>query len=782
LTVSASIRSLHRRRARVDPLKTPTRGRRGAPAGGLPTKKALADFVRSADGPVDRREIARAFGVKGEDRAVLRRMLKELEAEKSIDRPRGKRYEGLSDGLPPVGVADIVRIDDEGDLVLEPANWKGDQAPPKIVLPAAGADRVKPALGAGDRVLARFREDPSEPGVFTADVIKRIGRGGDRMLGVFSKTRFGGLVDPVDKRVRGSFEVQRGDEGEAADGDLVWIETKNQRGYGPRKARVRAVAGSMDDRGAFSLVALANHGVPTGFSPEEEREAETAEPPGLDGRVDLRDTPLVTIDPADAKDHDDAIFAAHDADPGNKGGFRAIVAIADVSWFVRPGSALDKGALNKGNSTYLPDRVEPMLPERLSNDLCSLKEGVDRPCLALEMRFDRSGRKISHNFMRAMMKSAAGLSYEEAQAARDGSPSKRAAALMDTVITPLFDLYEVLLEARAKRSPLDLDLPERKLVLDDDLNVMSVAIRERFDAHKLVEELMIQANVSAAEALEEKRMRLIYRVHDAPDPEKLEAARAYLESIGYALAKGQVIRPGSFNRILEAAAQRGEADIVSEALLRAQSQAVYDTENIGHFGLNLQRYAHFTSPIRRYADLTVHRALVSACRLGPGGQTEEERSELKKSAEAISNYERRSMAAEREATDRFLAAYLEPRIGEEFAGRITGVVRVGVFVRLEETGADGFCPAKALGFEYFRHDEERRAMIGETSGAGYRLGQQVRVRLEEATPLTGGLRLTMLSDPEPVPKGPSGSKPTRKGSRKAPSKAGRPPRDKNRKR
>ena len=690
--------------------------------------------------------------MKGPDRADLRRMLRALEDDGVIDRGAGgKRYSASDEDLPPVTVIDAVGLDDEGDLLCAPASWKGESAPPPITLSSAEAGCEKPAIGVGDRILARLAPDPTTQGAFRAKVLKRLGKGGDRVLGVFTKTRYGGIVEPVDKKARGSLQVERGDERAAEDGDLVWVETKNQRGYGPKKARVREIAGSIDDPGAFSLIAMAAHGVPQGFGADEIREADAAELPDLRGRVDLRETPLVTIDPADARDHDDAIHAEEDRDPKNAGGWKAIVAIADVSWFVRPGSALDRGAATRGNSTYMPDRVSPMLPERLSNDLCSLKEGVERPCLAVEMRFSKSGRKIDHRFLRAIMKSAAGLSYEEAQAARNGEPSERAKPLLATVINPLFDLYAALVKAREGRQPLDLDLPERKIELSDKGEIERIAVRERFDAHRLVEELMIQANVAAAETLEERRMRLIYRVHDQPDPEKLEAVGAYLETLGYELAKGQVIRPETFNRILKMAAARGESDIVAESLLRAQRQAVYDTENIGHFGLNLRRYAHFTSPIRRYADLTVHRALVSACKLGDGGQSEDERRDLQKTAEAISTFERRSMAAEREATDRYLAAYLEPRMGAEFTGRITGVVRVGVFVRLDETGADGFCPAKALGFEYFRHDEERVAMVGDSSGLGYRLGQSVRVRLEEATPITGGLRLTMLSDPEPVP-------------------------------
>ncbi|MEL6365251.1 MAG: ribonuclease R [Pseudomonadota bacterium] len=749
---------------------------------GLPTRKALLDFIQKADGVVDRREIARAFGVKGPERADLRRMLQSLEDDGTVERGAGgKRYSAQTEELPSVAVVDIMAVDDEGDLVCSPATWKAESAPPPVTLSAREAGKAKPAVGVGDRVLVRLKPDREKKGGFYAVVLKRIGKGGERVLGVFSKTRFGGVVEPVSKKIRGTFSVQRGDDAGAEDGDLVWIETKNQRGYGPKKARVREIAGSADDKGAFSLMAMANHGVPQGFTAEELAAADAAELPGPEGREDLRATLLVTIDPADARDHDDAIFAEPDRDPKNKGGWRAIVAIADVSWFVRGGDALDRGAAHRGNSTYLPDRVAPMLPERLSNDLCSLKEGVDRPCLAVEMRFSKAGQKIGHRFLRGVMRSAAGLSYEEAQAARNGEPSKRAKPLLPTVIAPLFDLYEALASARDKRQPLDLDLPERKLILNADKEVERIVRRERLDAHRLVEELMIQANVAAAETLEERRMRLIYRVHDQPDPEKLDAVGQYLETLGYQLAKGQVVRPETFNRILAKARAKGEADIIAEALLRAQRQAIYDTENLGHFGLNLRRYAHFTSPIRRYADLTVHRALVSACKLGLGGQTDEEKKALQSTAEAISNYERRSMAAEREATDRYLAAYLEPRTGAEFSGRITGVTRAGVFVRLDETGADGFCPAKALGFEYFRFDEERVAMVGDASGLGYRLGQTVKVRLEEATPITGGLRVSMLSDPEPVPdarrpKEKRGKAPQRRSRSEADAKPKRGPR------
>ncbi|MEM8988193.1 MAG: VacB/RNase II family 3'-5' exoribonuclease, partial [Pseudomonadota bacterium] len=439
------------------------------------------------------------------------------------------------------------------------------------------------------------------------------------------------------------------------------------------------------------------------------------------------------------------------ADPKNKGGWRIIVAIADVAYYVPPGSALDKGAAARGNSVYLPDRVVPMLPERLSNGLCSLREGEDRPCLAVEMIFNKSGRKRGHKFLRAIMRSAVKLSYEEAQTAFDGAPCATAAPFAKDVLAPLYSAYKALVKAREARSPLDLDMPERRIVFKDG-KVDGVKLRDRFDAHRLIEECMIQANVAAAETLEAARLPFIYRVHDEPDPEKLEAARDYLQSIGYPFAKGQVVTAKTFNEILAKAKERDESELAGLVVLRSQCQAVYTTDNAGHFGLNLRRYAHFTSPIRRYADLTVHRALIKACKLGSDGAKDIDAEALEETAQTISNFERRAMAAERDSVDRFMAAWLQDRVGAEFDARIAGVTRFGVFVRLEETGADGLIPIRTLGTEYYRHEEAVHALVGETTGRAYRLGQKVRVRLEEATPVAGGLVFDMLSPPGPAPK------------------------------
>ena len=705
----------------------------------FPSRDEVAKFLREADGEVSRRDLARAFRVTGDDRTRLRSLIKEMEAEGGLRRTAAKRVT-IADALPPVLAIDIMSVDGDGDLSCLPASWEGETEPPMIRIALREAQKAKPPPGVGDRVLARLK--PAGDAGYEAKIIKQIGAGAHRFLAVFRKTKFGGVAEPVERRARNTFTIGRDDTKEAKEGDLVWVEAAPARDGRTGRARVRDFAGHVDDQNAFSLIALAGHGIPVDLPADVVAEAERAQPPGIEGRVDLRSLPLLTIDPEDAKDHDDAVHAAPDDDPANSGGHKIVVAIADISWFVRWGSRLDKEAQRRGNSVYLPDRVVPMLPERLSNDLCSLRDNVDRPCIAVEMIIDADGRKRRHRFMRALMRSSAKLSYGEAQQII-GDPTKNG-PIADAVRN-LYAAFQTRWKERSKRAPLDLDLPERKIILNPDGSVARIIKRERYDAHRLIEEFMILANVSAAETLEQKKTTQIYRVHDTPDPEKLESARNYLEDLDYSLAKGAV-RPSQFNQILKIAAERGQQEMISDVVLRSQRQAIYSTENVGHFGLNLGRYSHFTSPIRRYADLAIHRALVAACGLGEGGQTSDEAKQLSKIAETISDMERRAVAVEREANDRYLAGYLEDRIGEEFQGRIRGVTRFGLFVMLDETGADGFVPARTLGAERYEFIEQKHALVGARTGGVFRLGQSVRVRLAEAAPLRGGLIFEMISD------------------------------------
>ena len=713
---------------------------------GVPDREALARFVREA-GETDIGAVARHFGLKGQDRRAIRLMLKELQAEGVLGR-RGRKGFAQAGALPPVGVADVVERNTDGDLFVR-LKLAGDDAP-LVRLAPSRQEAQAGAPGLGDRLLVRFER--LESGELEARMIKQLGQSAHRVLGVVRKSRREARIEPVDRRSKESLVLSPLDAGEVSDGDLVLAQISSGGGqrYGPKPGKVLEVVGREDDPRAASLIAIHTHGIPVGFSDAAEAEALAAKAPTLKGRTDIRDIPLVTIDPPDARDHDDAVYAEPDTDPKNEGGWVVWVAIADVAAYVRPGSALDREARDKGNSVYFPDRVEPMLPHALSSNLCSLRQGENRACLAVRMVFDRSGRKAGHKFVRGLMRSAAKLSYDQAQAAIDGSPDDQTGPLMDRVLRPLWEAYACLKKGRDARSPLEITSTERRIVFGEDGRIASITPRASLEAHKLIEEMMIQANVAAAETLEQRRSPLIYRVHDTPSMEKVQALADFLATIGIDWSKGEAPRTDRFNRLLEQTRGGPHAEIVNEVVLRSQMQAYYSPENIGHFGLNLARYAHFTSPIRRYADLIVHRALITALDLGEDGLTAQDIVKIGETAEMITAAERRAMAAERDATDRYVAAFLSERQGAEFDGRITGVTRFGLFIRLAEVGADGLAPISSLGQEYFVHDERTHALIGERTGRRWRLGAMVRVRLEEATPLTGGLRFSVLSEPEPA--------------------------------
>ncbi len=658
------------------------------------------------------------------------------------DRP-ARRVDGE---LPPVLVAEVVERDADGDLFVRPANY--DDAPLMRLAPDREESRGG-APGLGDRALVRLEK--LESGEVQAKLIKTLGASVHRILGVVRKAKGEARIEPVDRRVKDQLILLTADAKDVREGDLVLVQPvggQNRR-FGPKPAKVLETVGREDEPRAASLIAIHSHSIPTGFSEAAEAEAEAAKPPTLKGREDLRAIPLVTIDPEDARDHDDAVYAQADDDKANPGGWIVWVAIADVAAYVRAGSALDREAWTKANSVYFPDRVEPMLPERLSAGLCSLREGEERASMAVRMVFGADGRKRGHRFVRGLMRSAAKLSYGEAQAAIDGAPGDKTGPLLEPVLKPLWAAYRTVCKAREARSPLDIDSPERRIVMDRGGEVVSIDKRERFDAHRLIEEFMIQANVCAAETLEQKKSPLIYRIHDAPSQEKLFNLGDFLSTIGLTWNKGEPPRTDRFNRLLGETREGPHAEVVNEVVLRTQMQAQYSPDNIGHFGLNLDRYAHFTSPIRRYADLIVHRALIRALKLGDDGLTDTEIARLEHTADHITAAERAAMAAERDATDRYVAAFLKDRVGAEFTGRITGVTRFGLFIRLSETGADGLVPVSSLGGEYFIHDDRAHALVGERTGRRFRLGARVEVRLKEATPITGGLLFEMLSEAEP---------------------------------
>ncbi|MGH6761503.1 MAG: ribonuclease R [Phyllobacterium sp.] len=717
----------------------------------LPTRDDILKFINDNPDLAGKRDIAKAFNLKGDARIFLKEILREL-ADEGLVEKRKKRL-ATPGRLPSMAVLDIFGRDSDGGLLAKPAEWDehhGETAP--TVLIRSSRDQKGPTAGIGDRVLARIFPSKEEEGpAYTARVVKRIEKRRNTVLGVLRRTDSGEWrLEPVERR-QAELVVAPDQLGDAKQNDLVEVEVSKIGRYGLSQASVKQVVGSLESEKALSMIAIHEHEIPHDFPESVLEEAADAKPATIAHREDWRDVPLITIDPADAKDHDDAVYAEPDTSESNVGGHIAIVAIADVASYVMPGSTLDREALKRGNSVYFPDRVVPMLPERISNDLCSLKELVDRPALAVRMVFAPDGRKISHSFHRIMMRSKARLAYTQAQAAIDGAPDEKTTPILHTILKPLWAAYAALKRGRDSREPLELDLPERKILLTPDGKVDKVIIPPRLDAHKLIEEFMIQANVAAAETLERKRQRLIFRIHDGPSMAKQESLREFLRSVNISLSRGAQLRPSQFNNILKQVEGSDYQELVNQVVLRSQSQAEYSPENIGHFGLNLQRYAHFTSPIRRYADLMVHRALIGSLGLGAGGLTPDEEARLEEISALISSTERRAMTAERDTVDRLIAHHLASQIDAIFEGRISGVTNSGLFVALTTYGADGFIPISTLGNEYYIFDEANRTISGERTGKGWRLGDIVEVRLVEALPVAGALRFEMLTDAHSVP-------------------------------
>lgn len=725
---------------------------------GLPTRQQILDFIASSDKPVGKREIAKAFALSAQDKIALKALLKDMTDEGLIDLTPGRAFHRMG-GVPRVTVLRVTDV--EGDTVWAvPERWEAEGVPvPRLRVVERG--RKQSALGPGDRILARTEEAGSG---LLAHPMKKLARGEEQVLGVLHEEGGRLFLQGVEKKDRREFPVI--DRGDAEPGDLVLAE---KTGRPPRIAvKVVERLGDPFAPRSFSMIAIHKHGLPNVFSPELEEEAARVAAQKLgDDREDLRHIPIVAIDPADARDHDDAVWATPDDDPANEGGFRAIVAIADVSFYVRPGSLLDKEARKRGNSVYFPDRVVPMLPETLSADVCSLKQGVDRAALVCHLRIGKDGELKDWRFTRAIVRIAANIAYEEAQAAVDAattqsSPQRKLGpsadseaveaedpdtgwdnALTEKTLLPLWDCWRALYAAREKRAPLDLDLPERRIVLDEKGRILSVAPRERLDAHKLIEDFMIAANVAAAKALERKKAPVMYRIHEPPSREKLVALKDYLKTFDIAFALGQVVQPRTFNHILGLLREHEAREEIMQQVLRTQTQAYYGPQNAGHFGLALGSYGHFTSPIRRYADLIVHRSLVSAYKLGPGELSGEDAAAMDRVGEMISMLERRAMEAERETVDRYVAAYLAAHVGEVMDARITGVTNFGFFATVDGVGGDGLVPARDLGREYFRFDEASQRLVGEETGESFAMGQRLELRLVEANPVSGALRFEL---------------------------------------
>ena len=713
----------------------------------LPTKKQIQDWIKDNPKKSSKREIAKAFGIKGSMRVELKKVLKELTLSGEID--KNKKSFKNPNQLSSVCILQMMASTSDGDLFARPVDWKGDEPEPIVLMVFRASD---PALAYGDRVLAKVSIVQDEQYQYEGRIIRVLKKTPKNTLGIFKETAEGGRILPIEKSGR-EWSVKLSDALDAKDGELVEAEQiKGKRASGLYAARVINIVGDPSGPKAVSLIAIHQHGIPHQFPEDVLNESENSNFSVDAKREDLTKIPFVTIDPSDARDHDDAVYSHPDKDPSNIGGHVLWVAIADVAHFVKPGSALDKEARKRGNSTYFADRVVPMLPDRLSGDLCSIHEGIERPCLAVCITIDKSGKKLKQTFHRANIKSVASLNYEEVQKSVEGTVNEKVKPHFENVIKPLYECYFCLKKSKDCRQPLDLDLPERKVELFKNGRVKAVVLKERFDSHRLIEEFMILANVAAAEELSKARSEFLYRVHEEPTPEKLNALREVAQSAGFNLAKGQVLQTSHLNDLLTKSKQSDLSELISMTTLRSMSQAYYSRENFGHFGLALKKYAHFTSPIRRYSDLITHRALISSLGLGCDGLKEMDSEKLEGTAKHISDTERRSMVAERDTTDRYLASYLSEKVGNEFEGKISGVAKFGFFVRLNESGAEGIVPVRTLGTDFYYYDDRTNTLRGSETGLIIGLGQRATVRLKEVDPIAGGIAFDALNiDGEKIP-------------------------------
>ena len=705
------------------------------------SSEQLLQYLRDINAPMSKKDMAKAFDLKGSERIMLKDAIRDLMDGGKIKKTAQKTYAlAESDDLPAVAVFRVVKLSLDGEVYATPMSNQDleDKLPEPILIELRGS---KKTCAEGDRILVKLKTHGD--GTVTGNMMHNLGEVVTKTIaGRAIQTKKGWIIEPVNKSDREVYTLLDPTD-DLVDGHLVEVTLEREEGRGNMRksvARLKSVIGHDDDPRAISLIAMFEKGLNAEFPDNVIVETEGLEVPPLGDREDLRDIPLVTIDGADARDFDDAVFAEKTDD----GGFHIIVAIADVAHYVMRDTALGQEAYYRGNSTYFPDRVVPMLPEGLSNDLCSLRPHEERACMGFHLWINDRGDLTRWKVFRGLMKSHARLIYEQVQAAFDGMTDEVTEPLLDPLLKPIHAAFQVLEQARARRGALDIDMPERQIVIDDTGTMTGVKLRARFDAHKMIEEFMILANVAAAEALEAKNAPCIYRVHDQPDSDRIDNASNFLEGFGLNLAKGNVPKPSVLNSILKKVEGLDHAHLVNEVILRSQSQAVYSPDNAGHYGLALRKYAHFTSPIRRYADLIVHRSLIRAYGLGEGGLSDEEAVTLDEIADHISKTERNSMEAERSAVDRFTASYLEARGGQEFTGRISGVTNFGLFVRLDENGADGLVPIKTLPGDYYEHVEKAHALIGKRTGRTFRLCAPVRVMIREADRLTGSCVLEIV--------------------------------------
>ncbi|MGF7157725.1 ribonuclease R [Bartonella heixiaziensis] len=713
----------------------------------LPNKAEILSFINENPNHSSKREITKAFNLKRDSRIWLRDILRDLKNHKLIPKKHKKTVnKGKS---PTVAIVKISGRDEDGSFIAQPLEWENDSKPNIEILPFHRIKGV--SIGVGDHILIKISKNKSsQHASYTGRIIRKIDVSPKNTFGVVRKLENGQWrLDPIERKTD-ELVIDESSEINVESGDLVEVEIKKNTGYGLKSAKIKNVVGHIKSEKTLSMIALLSKKIPYTFPEDVLKQVKNVKPVSIDNREDWRQLPLITIDPPDAKDHDDAVYATRDKDPKNRDGWIVVVAIADVSSYVKTGSALDKEALKRGNSVYFPDYVVPMLPERISNDLCSLREKKERPALAVRMIFDANGNKRKHSFHRIMVRIVAKLSYQEVQLAIEGNINEKTASLFESILQPLWEAYGCLKIARTRRQPLELEIAEKKIILNQDGCVQDVVSETQLEAHRLIEEFMIQANIAASETLKEHHQPFIYRIHEKPSLAKQEILRSFLQSLGIPLSRGSELTSARLNSILAKVTNTPQKELVNQVILRSQSQAEYNPKNIGHFGLNLHNYTHFTSPIRRYADLIIHRALIKSLKLGDDHLTDAQEQNLTEIATQISLYERRAMMAERETIDRLVAHYLTNKIGRTFVGRISGVTKAGLFISLEKLNIDGFVPISTLKNDYYHFDEVQHVLTGKRSHKGYQLSDVVEVKLIKVQPFAGSLCFELLTEPRPI--------------------------------
>lgn len=696
----------------------------------FPSSKEILEFIKASPTKIGKRELARAFNLKGLDRIKLKEVLKEMGATGMIERGHQKKPRS-STHLPPVlSVQVSSELSAEGEVLLTPLTFPEPGLP--ILLIEEGVSRVKP----GDHLMVRVKHH--HEGYYTAQFLKKIPIQSPTLVGAIIKTRGQLYLQPCDRKRQDDL-CPIDPQSKVKEGELVLAELSQK--MGKKQAKVIKTLGDLDDPRVISLISIFQEGIPHEFPDEVLQEAESVRTLSMEGREDLRSIPFVTIDGEDARDFDDAVWAHEDP----KEGWHLMVAIADVSYYVKPGSALDQEAFLRGNSVYFPDRVVPMLPETLSNDLCSLRAKEDKACFAVHLWLDTKGRLKKYAFVRGVMQSIERLTYSQVQKAKDGTPDAQTAPILDSIIKPLYGAYALLQKAREFRGTLDLEIPERQVIWNEAGHIEDVHPRPRLDSHRLIEEFMILANVAAAQQLETLKAPCIYRIHDEPNPEKIFVFRELIEGLGFSFPKSQAITPRAFLHLLKAAHGTPYQALISQLTLRTQAQALYHPKNIGHFGLSLKKYSHFTSPIRRYADIIVHRSLIAALKLGDDGLPQD--ADISAIGEQVSLTERRASAAERAALERYISIYMKDKIGQTFKGRINGVASFGLFVTLEDSGADGLIPMNNLPDDFYHYEEKKHRLVGRRTRRTLTMGDPVTVILKEVNTLTSSIILALESSP-----------------------------------